>query len=213
MPKTAKKIIKSPPKSKRHTHFGITLPVWEDEKQGAGAITITFALQGRIVSKKNNQMAVVYKKAARQWIAKQQESGRKPTWKDVDAILGIASTKFIGNIQYRECQEKFLPVLNEQKSIWKKRLAAKGLKFPLKKASMSIRFYFKDRYITDTVNKQQTVQDLLVEAGIIADDDYKTINPITAASKGFYGKLVDNIAVVRLTFKLSKVIKITDVLK
>ena len=213
MPGLAKKIVRKPQKGKRHTHFGVTLPVWEPEKQGAGATTITFVLQGRVVSKKNNQMAVVYKKVARQWISKQQKTGRKPTWDDVDTILGIASAKFIGNVLYSACKKKFVPILEEQKRIWNERLAAKGLQFPLNKASMSIRFYFKDRYITDTINKQQTVQDLLIEAGIISNDDYKTINPISAVSKGFYGKLVDNIAVVRLSFKLGKTIKITDVLK
>lgn len=192
--------------------FGVNVPSWKAEKQGAGASTITFILRGKIISKKNNQMAIVYKKTARMWVDAQRKAGKNATWKDVDSVLSLTQTRFIGNKLYSECKRNFLPVLEEQKKIWMQRLAEKGLKFPLKKASMNLRLYFKYKHITDTVNKQQTIQDLLVEAGIIADDDYETLNPIYSASC-YQKNISDNLAVIRLSFQLpksKKKIQLTD---
>ena len=199
---------------KRNSFFGVTLPVTISEKIGSGAATITFVLQGRLISKKNNQMAIVRKKEARSYLDSCRKKGEKPTYKMLDDALNIAKAQFIGNKLYAECQRTFLPVLAQQKAIWSSRLAGKGLQFPLKRASLTLRFYFKDKYRTDTVNKQQTVQDLLVEAGIIADDDYKTINPITAESGCYKDLITQDIALIRLSCKMPKTrIKITDELK
>lgn len=201
-------------KPKRHTFFGITPPVWVEDSPGNGPCTITFLLEGRIISKKNNEMAVVGKKAARNWFAAQKGAKFTPE-QAFEAALSHATAVFVGNKEYAACKAKFVPVLQDQMNVWEDRLAAKGVKFPIKKAAMSLRFYFRDKYVTDTVNKQQTVQDLLQDAGVIAGDHYTVLNPITAAS-AYYGPKVirDNITVIRLTFKLPKKKRtsITDVL-
>lgn len=198
-------------KPKRHSFFGVVLPVTEKEKMGGGTATLTFVLQGRLISKKNNQMAIVSHVPAYNWL----KSKQKPTLADFKTALKMCKAVFIGNKSYNDCRAEFLPKLKEQKDIWESRLAPKGLKFPIEKAAMTIRFYFKDRYRTDTVNKQQTVQDLLVEAGIIADDDYKTINPIYAESGCYKDKIIKDIALVRIAVKLPKRsrIKLVDEIK
>lgn len=79
---------------------------------------------------------------------------------------------------------------------------------------MTVKFYFRDGRITDTVNKQQTVQDLLQEAGVIANDDYKTLNPISAASVKMSRGIRENISLIRLSVKLPKKnIQLTDELR
>lgn len=194
-------------------YFGVNVPTWKSEKQGAGSATIMFVLRGKIISKKNNQMAIVYKKPARMWVDSQIKSGKKPTWKDIDSALSLTQTRFIGNKLYGECLRTFMPILEAQKKIWLERLGSKGLSFPLVKASMNLRLYFKHRHQTDTVNKQQTIQDLLVEAGIIADDDYETLNPIHSESSCYHKEISENLAVIRLSFQLPKTkkkIQLTD---
>ena len=203
-----------PGKPKRHTFFGVTPPIWQAESVGNGPCTITFVLEGRVISKKNNQMAVVKKIIARDYLAAAKKQGQILTYEDVEKALGLTEAVFVGNKLYNECRDTFLPILAAQKQVWSERLAAKGLKFPLKKAAMSLRFYFKDKYKTDTVNKQQTIQDLLQEAGIIAGDDYNVLNPITAASGLYKNRIRENITVIRLTFQLPKSkVKLTDTLK
>jgi hypothetical protein len=206
-------------KKKLMTFFGITLPHWEQENYGGGTATITFVLKGRLISKKNNQMAIVSHKEAEKWLNNRLQTAKKLTYADIKTGLRMCKSVFIGNKLYSECKKKFVPVLEAQKKVWEERLADKGVKFPLKKATLTTRFYFKDGYRTDTINKQETVQDLLVEAGVIADDDYKTLNPIHAESGLYKNKITENIALVRLSCHIPnkkttrRKITITDTLK
>lgn len=186
------------------TYFGVPIPPFKEEKLGAGAATIRFVISGRIVSKKNNQQAVTVKKFAREWANEQKKTGRPATWDDVHTAIGMVTSKMRGNQAYNEFLETYKPIIQAQAKEWSDRLFDKGLVFPLQKASMNLRLYFKDRHITDTVNKQQTIQDLLIEAGIIANDDYKTLNPISSASACYYEELVHSIAFISLSFQLPK---------
>jgi hypothetical protein len=180
------------------TYFGVPIPPFKEEKLGAGSVTIRFILTGKIPSKKNNQMSVAVRKHARNWLKKQVFVGRA----EADKAVSMCKSKVRPNEEYQKWVEKMKPVLHQQSAWWSKKLEHRGLVFPLKKATMSIRFYFQHRYVSDTVNKQQSCQDLLVEAGIIANDDYKTLNPIHSASASFYEEIIHDIAFISLSFRL-----------
>jgi len=184
------------------TYFGVHIPPFKEEKLGAGSVTIRFIITGKIPSKKNNQMSVAVRKFARNWAAKQQKSGKTPSWADVNKAISLCSSKVRPNAQYKEWVDRMKPIIQEQSSWWAKKLEARNLIFPLKKSTLSLRLYFKDRYITDTVNKQQSVQDLLVDAGVIANDDYRSLNPIHAASASYFQELTQDIAFISLSFRL-----------
>lgn len=187
--------------SKRfQTYFGVPIPPWKEEKLGAGGMTIRFVLTGKTPSKKNNQQAVAVRRFARAW-ANEQSRVRQPTWADVHKAIGMVHAKMRGNVEYLKFLEKVKPVIQEQAAFWASRLHDKGLIFPLSKSTMSLRLYFKDRYVADTVNKQQTIQDVLKECGIIANDDYKTLNPIHSESASYYEEIISDIAFVSLSFK------------
>ncbi len=186
------------------TYFGVPVPPFKEEKLGAGSVTIRFVITGKVPSKKNNQQAIAIRKFARDWAKSQQKTGRLAQWDDVQKAIGMVNSKMRGNVQYQEFLKKTKPILHAQMAEWSERLYEKGLIFPIKKASMSLRLYFKDRYVTDTVNKQQTIQDVLIDAGVIANDDYKSLNPIQSASACYYEELVHDIAFVSLSFRLNK---------
>lgn len=183
-------------------YFGVNVPVFKEEKLGSGSFTIRFVVKGRVISKKNHQMAVCRRKEAKEFL----HSIRGPisisdAMKAVDMVQG----KMIGNIQYRDFLKVFKPVIQAQMKVWEQRLGSKGVKFPIPKAALSLKFYFADRYVTDTVNKQQTIQDLLVDCGVVPDDDYATLNPIVAKSASYYGKLKENICFISLSFKVENI--------
>jgi len=184
------------------TYFGVPIPPFKTEKLGAGSTTIRFVLTGKTPSKKNNQMSVAVRRYAREWAVKQQKTGRQPTWKDVHKAISMCKSKVRPNTEYKKWVEKMTPVIHAQSSEWVARLKDKGLIFPLKKSTLSLRLYFKDRYVTDTVNKQQSIQDLLVETGIIINDDYKSLNPIHSASASYYEEVIHDIAFISLSFRL-----------
>lgn len=199
------------------TYFGQKIPRFKEEKLGAGSVTIRFVITGKTPSKKNNQMSVAVRKIARDWAKKQEEIGKQPTWRDVNKAITLCRSKVRPNKEYQEWVQHMKPVLQKQSAWWSEQLSDRGLIFPLQKASMSIKFHFKDRYITDTVNKQQSVQDLLVAAGIIANDDYGTLNPIWAGSACYYNEMTTDVVFISLSFRLNKMqhgckIPITDVL-
>lgn len=184
------------------TYFGVHIPPFKEEKLGSGSVTIRFILTGKIPSKKNNQMSVVVKRFAREWAKKQEKSGKPASWNDVQKAISMCKSKVRPNKEYQEWVQKMKPVLHEQSSWWAKQLSHRGLVFPIKKSTLSLRLYFKDRYITDTVNKQQSIQDLLIEAGIISNDDYRSLNPIHSASASYFQELTKDIAFISLSFRL-----------
>jgi hypothetical protein len=188
-------------KNRIFTIFGTPIPPWKEEKLGSKSTTIRFVLTGKIPSKKNNQQAVAVRKHARAW-AIEQSKKRPATWADVQKAIGMVFGKMRGNKDYKEFLEKVRPILNEQSAYWVKQLSHKGLIFPLDKSTLSLRLYFKDRYVTDTVNKQQTIQDILQDCGIIKNDDYKSLNPIHSASANYYEEIVKDIASITISFKI-----------
>lgn len=183
------------------TWFGVYIPPFKEEKISGDAIPIRFVLTGKIPSKKNNQMSVAVRRFAREWAKKQQKSGKTPSWADVNTAISKCKSKVRPNAEYKDWVDKMKPVLHQQSSWWAEKLSKHGVVFPLKKCTLSLRLYFKDRYVTDTVNKQQAIQDLLIAAGIIANDDYKTVNPIHAASACYYEEVIYDIAFISLSFK------------
>lgn len=183
------------------TYFGVPIPPFKTDKLGAGSITIRFVLTGKVPSKKNNQQAVAVRKHARLW-ALQQSKVRPATWADVNKAIGMVFGKMRGNTEYNNFLKKIRPTLQAQSSYWSDQLFAKGLIFPLPKATMTLRLYFKDRYVTDTVNKQQTIQDILQDCNIIANDDYKSLNPIHSASANYYEEIIHDIAFISISFRL-----------
>lgn len=183
------------------TYFDVAIPPFKEEKLGAGSTTIRFVIAGPIPSKKNHNMAVSVRRDAKKMLFDNQKNGFVSLDDALKAINAVYS-KIRPNQEYREFVEAQKPIIQSQAAKWSERLGEKGLIFPLQKAAMSLRLYFKDRYVSDTVNKQQTIQDLLVECGVIANDDYKSLNPITSASACYYQELIHNIAFISLTFRL-----------
>lgn len=190
-------------KKKRYqTYFGVHIPPFKEEKLGAGSVTIRFIITGKIPSKKNNQMSVAVRQIARNWAKKQEKSGKQPSWRDVNKAISLCSSKVRPNIKYKEWVERMKPVIQHQSSWWVDQLKDRNLIFPIKKSTLSLRLYFKDRYITDTVNKQQSIQDLLVDAGVISNDDYRSLNPIHAASASYFQEITQDLAFISISFRL-----------
>lgn len=183
------------------TYFGVPIPPFKEEKLGAGSVTIRFIITGNVVSKKNNQNAIAVRKHAIDYIKSHSQNGNISISDAMKAVY-MVTAKMRGNKQYKDFLEKTKPVIQSQMQEWSKRLSHKGLIFPLPKVSMSMRLYIKDKYRRDTANAQQTIQDLLVDSGVIFDDDDSRLNPYYGASARYYDELIHNIAFISLSFKL-----------
>lgn len=186
------------------TWFGVPIPPFKEPKFGAKSTTIRFVLTGKMPSKKNNQQAITVRMPARKFAFEMEKQGKQPTWKDVHRAINMVKSKMRGNAEYLEFLKKCKPIIQEQMKVWSSRLGDKGLIFPISEATMTLKLHFKNRYITDTVNKQQTIQDVLVDCGLLANDDYKSLNPITSKSACYYEEIIYDIAFISLTVNLQQ---------
>jgi hypothetical protein len=191
-------------KRRYQTWFGTKIPEWRGEKYGSGATTIRFVLTGKIISKKNNVQAIAVRKPALVWLDKIFAEKGHITIVDAKKAVNMVRGKVIGNTEYKDFLKKHKPIIQAQASHWAERLEQKGLIFPLQRSTCNIRLYFKDGYKTDSGNKQETIHDLLKEAGVIADDNRKALDPIRTESADYYQQLAANIAFISLTFKLRR---------
>lgn len=183
------------------TYHGVIIPPWKEDKMGAGAITIRFVVKGRVPSKKNNQLSVTVRRDARKYLKDLQDKGVPITWQIAHNAVRKCYSKMRTNKEYQEFLAWVKPIIHEQASSYAPLMKKHGITFPLKKASLSLQFYFANRYSTDTVNKQQTIQDMLIDAKIIADDNYVTLNPISGASACYAEEITDNISFIQITFR------------
>lgn len=184
------------------TYFGVPIPPFKEQKLGAGSTTIRFVLTGKVPSKKNHQQSVAVRKQAYQFL----HELKSPTITKAQAIKAVrlVHSKVRPNTEYTDYVALQKPVLQSQALWWSNRLQSKGLIFPISQATLSLRFYFHTKHIQDTLNKQQSIQDLLIAANIITNDDYKTINPIHSASHCYHEEILDTITFISLSFRLSK---------
>lgn len=180
------------------TYFRVPIPPWKEKKLGAGAITVRFVLTGRVPSKKNQQQGVAVRKEAIAFLKKQKSVSKKQAIQAVKMVYA----KVRPNNEYVAFVQAQKPILIEQMAYWSSRLQHKGLTFPLTHAALNLHFYFHAQYVQDTVNKQQSVQDLLKEAGVIMNDDYGTLNPVKSASASYHEEIINTITLISLTFKL-----------
>ncbi len=167
----------------------------------AGTATFKRNADGKVISKKNNNQAIAVRKPAHDW-AYSQEKIRPASWADVHRAINMVRGKMIGNAEYKKFLEKQNPIVIEQMKVWSERLFEKGLIFPLPKVNCTIRLYIKDRYRRDTLNAMQTISDLLVDSGVLIDDDDLHFNPVCGKSARYYEELLHNIAFISLSFKL-----------
>lgn len=186
------------------TYFGVPIPPFKEEKLGAGSTTIRFVVTGKVPSKKNNQQSVAIRQRARDFLKATKAQKGHITYDDAQKAIGMCYSKMRANAEYKHFINITKPVIQTQMASWSASLKYKGLIFPLSKATLSLRFYFNNKYVTDTVNKQQTIQDLLVDCNVIADDDYDTLNPIHSASACYKDELAYSIAFISISFKLPK---------
>lgn len=184
---------------------GIRVPIFDEPKLGTGAVTIRFVLQGLMISKKNNESAISDTRLAKDYLHQLNKENGGVTLKDALEAMARVKVRFVGNPKYRACKKKFVPVIQEQMKQWEPLLAEYGVEFPLQEAILNVKLAFKDKHRTDTINKMQTIHDLLVEAGAIRDDDYTVLNPIRGYSKLFNKRITENVALISLTIKNEKI--------
>lgn len=166
-------------------------------------MTLTFVLNGKMPSKKNNNQATCVRQDAYAYINEQtKDEESQYSAEDVRRIARQAVrevwAKVIQNKEYQEFILEQRPDLEKQAAYWSEKLMAKGLFFPITKAKVNIRFYFAQAHRQDTMNKAQTILDLLVLCRILKDDDYTVTDP-QAEGQLYKDEIRENICEIKIT--------------
>ncbi len=186
------------------TYFGIPFPPFKATKLPASAPYIVFAVRGSIPSKKNQKKAVTVRNEAVKLVQRTFKEKGSMTQKEIIQALDTCHSRIVANQYYNEFLKDQHPKMIEQMAFWSARLKDRGLIFPIEKASLSLKLYFRAKYITDTANKQQTIQDLLVDCGVISDDNYQVLNPIHTESACYKDEITEDLALIMLSIPLVK---------
>lgn len=177
------------------TIFGVHLPP-RRQKRRKYLYTLKFVLTGTVPSKKNRQRARInLKKALDHYDRLLKDQKGKFSREDMKTVLlGIKPFIYHGN-QYQQWAEATRKELNRQAALWHE---AKGdrLIFPVNNCSVKIYHYWKDDIIRDNSNKAETIHDILIEAGIIAGDNWQVMTPNESDADLYKDEILESITLI-----------------
>lgn len=171
-------------------------------------ITLKFVINGWIPSKKNNQVPAINRKWAINKIMTHatelsSEKSHAVRYKLMISFFKKLIKEIKPYIRYPDSlikwQESTAELLVQQASHWSKHHSDKKLIFPVTKASISIYHYWADDRNRDNSNKMETINDLLVSTGILADDNYKCLFKITSEAGMYKDEIIESITEIYIT--------------
>ena len=184
-------------------YFGVHIPPFKESKMETGQTTIRFVVTGKIPSKKNSSSAVVVRKDARAHLKEHSKDGMISI-KEAQKAIGLTRGKIMPNLEYNAWRDKMKPVIQEQTKFWMDRLQEKGLMFPLYFCHISIRFYINNEYFLDSISKEESILDLLVDCKVLADDNRFVLPDRKTKAAGYKDELLESICYVTISFPLKK---------
>lgn len=191
------------------TYFGIFIPPYKEEKvsKRGDNVTLRFVLQDYFPSKKNKIIPFTERSEAKKHITKSFENLPSVISKEqaikiaTDAIYKVNS-RIVGSTEYKEFVKENKDKLQLQMKYYHDIYGHKGLIFPISKGKIKIRFLFKSNYRLDTISKEESILDILVSCGVIADDNRFILNPAVREGISHKGNITEDIADIYITIPL-----------
>jgi hypothetical protein len=186
------------PRGRITSLFGVQLPPKKHRIVGK-YLTIRFVLTGTIPSKKNRQRAASNYPILRGMLAKLPSAAACVAKLNQSLRIFIKRSK-----EFEDWQNKAKDIIGEQAAHWSAKYERYGLIYPIERASMKIYHYWADDRTRDNSGKLDSIQDMLVEAGIISDDTWQVLHTVESAAEGYFGEILEHITTVDITFAAEK---------
>jgi len=181
--------------------FGVLLPP-RKKKIYPGYLVLSFLLENTLPSKKN------------QWVPannfrqlKNKADLTKTPAEILEWIDENLKTYIRPNNNYIAFEARAKEILVEQARYYQKKYIKYGLSFPIQNSTSSIYFYWADNKGRDSTNKAETIHDILVDAGIIANDTWQKLTPIHLDGEDYHGEIHNNLICIDVTIKFDKSLK------
>jgi hypothetical protein len=170
------------------------------KKRGTKHLTLRFALLGTVPSKKNNQIAITrLDDAIRRMNYFLQQGNGLIDRAQCQEVLDLVRSMIVPSNRFQKWHKKSLEDIKRQRDDWTRHVHARGLTWPLAGCSISVYHYWKDDRIRDNSNKLESIQDLLVDAGILVDDAWQHLSPVVTDADSYIGELRDHTTVINIT--------------
>jgi len=187
--------------TKINSIFGVNLPP-RKKKIYKGYLHMTFVLTGTLPSKKNQWVPATNFRAVR------NRADKSKTVAEVLAYISEFIKCYIRpNNKFKEWEERTKEILVEQAAYYSEKYKKYGILFPIKNSSVAMYCYWRENKARDTINKLESVQDILTDSGIIVADAWQNLNPIHAESECYIDEILQDIVVITLTVQLDKTLK------
>ncbi len=184
-------------KTKISSKFGIYLPP-RKKRIYPQVITFRFILTGNLPSKKNNWVPA---SNIRHLIKK---AGNLNSVSEALAFISERHKNFIRkNKDYEAWEIKTKQILVEQAAVHSKTLKKHGLMFPLSNCRLHVYAYWKNNIARDNSGGLESIQDILVDCGIIINDPWQNLTPIGADAEWYPDEINENIIVIDLSVNIA----------
>ena len=179
------------------TYYGIAVPPWRHEPVKE-SMTFVFIIKGRIPSKKNELVGVVDRTDAFAYL----NGLTVITKKDCITMLFKTFARVKNSKAYEEWELEAVETLKGQLAKNLPTAQRKGLVFPLSKATVCVKFYWKGKYRRDNSNKSEGLHDALVKAHILLDDSDKVMPDTSQGARDYSEEVTESMAVIYVTVPL-----------
>lgn len=106
--------------------------------------------------------------------------------------------------EYEAWEAGAVEIFKEQLSKNQATAENNGIVFPISKATVTIKYYWKGKYRRDNKNKAEGLDDALVKAKIILDDSDKVMPDTHQHAKDYSEEVTESMAVIYVTTPIKK---------
>src|SRR6185369_4059684 len=105
---------------------------------------------------------------------------------------------------YLDWRQAKKEILQDQVRAEMKRYEKFGVVLPASNVSVKVYHYWKDNMVRDLGNKLETINDLLVDCGIVADDSWQVIGKIESDGELYRGEILEPITTIDVTVRMTE---------
>lgn len=178
------------------TYHGIPVPPWKHDPVHK-PFTFVFVIPGKIPSKKNELVAVVDRADAFKYM--KSIPGATMTKKEATTMLFKTFGRIKNAKAYEEWEAATVELLTHQLKVFLPAARRHGIIFPISKATVATKFYWKGKYRRDNSNKTEGLNDALVAAKILADDSDRVIPDTSQGARDYSEEITQSMAVIYIT--------------
>lgn len=174
---------------------GVLLPPKKQKSNTGRYITLRFVLTGTIPSKKNmiwadNNLSFMIPRLYAMPVVK----------KCVDYLREHLRSFIRNSKKYTDWLELAKIELVKQAGAELTRYEKHGLVYPLSGVTVKVYHYWADNKERDLTNKLDTINDLLVSCGIIANDNWQVLGKIESSGDLYRGEILAQITTIDVTW-------------